>query len=1560
MILVRNRSIPTLTDSFPLIRYLSFSDWCDLLWTHKHDKNFVIDLVNEKVANIPRIREECLHEDKTIEQTSLDLENVFVRLWGAQSEYHRKHARDINIERKKEFILDDEEDDEMTEEEKGFLRKQKEERMLAKAALNKSEKRVEVSLFTRNAFLPLASSRWVESMSLAFQNRLWSLDTFNHCAPFGISGFRFVAKVTEAELKDCRKRALDDILELPNVKLPFKTDRVNFPPMQEIGPSKCPRPEPFIAMKGNAPPRNPNAMNELKKIWNYGRLYFKCKCTLVSDTDYGASPAWFNHLLWSSQAEESCNIWARGGCSGVEAIHRRSAGKDDIDGRHDNCNALSQGTITGGAGTSGTGGSAGGGFIAQSEREMAKLRQGNVVWNFVTKGQHVGNQAKMHGDRKLRCNFCGHLFQGNAGKATRHFTQSKQCKAAGMRVLAEIWNDTNYTFKPATTRWVQRWMADEGVRDTRVAAGAQQQRMDEEESGERDDVQDALDEEEGLKGGVGEGGKADEAVGDPHLPGEEVVMTSRGVSRAGPAPRAPRAKLESARREKRPVGEGDVEVRETAREKRARQTTIDEMYDKENLAEFHDAWLQWIYTKGLAFNAFRGPEFQRVRRAAERVPRTVQFRFPSYRVTAGTEIPSQRGKVASMVSEVRSAFCHTGATILSDGRKARSGKPLVNFLVGGANGALLYATVARDGSVRDTADIVYRRWRAIILSFPAKDVIGFCTDSASNYTAAARRFATDPDADIRRITWLTCPTHVCNLMLSDVGTRVAWVKETIIRARALVRFIKSHGAAFAVFRRMSPRVTLVEPVETRFALVFLMLTCLKGRRDALGSMLHGDAWARIPWERRLVSLAQWQGRGYVLPWVMGTGQEETAGGQEDDEGDVDSEVWGARPAGSFSEHDIEHHVVAFHACRPSRADPVQDVFGKRAVEPRSWPEQTSDADGDGDTSDDEWTDDDEAPVSGDATAERVYFTYGGGPDGMTPHTSVITYDHVEEQEPVGGLRQMDRRWEVRSDSEPEGAEEEEEVGLRDRRFSPSHHRTTGAPEPTRPRTRSASAAERQQTPATEHHEGTGLAEFPEMERTPSGVGVRHRSPSELRTNDFYVGGSSGGLGNLSASRQRGASLSDVLLDDSDVRGHVDRGGAGCPTRQRGGGAAADFAGMGWSFRVYGGAAPTEGGVPTGVEEDGVPTGVEGDGGGEDEEGDGGGEDEDEDEEGSDHGDDGSDGDDGGDHGDDDDYDGNHGDDGDDGDHDGNHDDEGRLALVLRDPSVPTLPLTRPEAFAQAGFDAEDLARLGSHDPFPHTGRRSDERRPPGGAYSPPPYIVDSPRWSGSSLSGIRGREFGPVDGGSAGSMPPPPARSTEGGAGMTTACAPVAGSPPPVAGGVASGWAAHRRVSDRMRADYDAGRGAFAGRLSPRFQVAASSEGGSGRPSVHMAGCMLGLSRSATRRVFIPPPIPARGTAADMQQGQHYTSGEEGLPMRSGSRRHSTVTEVEARLAAEIATGQAALDAIQRQRQTIAAAEAEDEDADTEFEPIDIAVRRHRAVVSAAATVAQAAYISGA
>ncbi|GBG81680.1 hypothetical protein CBR_g32675 [Chara braunii] len=130
-------------------------------------------------------------------------------------------------------------------------------------------------------------------------------------------------------------------------------------------------------------------------------------------------------------------------------------------------------------------------------------------------------------------------------------------------------------------------------------------------------------------------------------------------------------------------------------------------------------------------------------------------------------------------------------------------------------------------------------------------------DSASNYTSAAKLLAKDSDPEIRHITWLPCATYIAKLMLSDIGTRVPWVTDTIFRAQALVRFIKSHGAAYHLFRVKSRRRTLVHPVETRFSFVFFMFVYLLARRNALESMLHDDEWDKIPWESSKRRQALW-------------------------------------------------------------------------------------------------------------------------------------------------------------------------------------------------------------------------------------------------------------------------------------------------------------------------------------------------------------------------------------------------------------------------------------------------------------------------------------------------------------------------------------------------------------------------------------------------------------------------------------------------------------------------------------------------------------------------------
>ncbi|GBG91900.1 hypothetical protein CBR_g53959 [Chara braunii] len=616
---------------------------------------------------------------------------------------------------------------------------------------------------------------------------------------------------------------------------------------------------------------------------------------------------------------------------------------------------------------------------------------------------------------------------------------------------------------------------------------------------------------------------------------------------------------------------------------------------------------------------------------------------------------------------------------------------------------------------------------------------------------------------------------------------------------------------------------------------------------------------------------------------MGTGRGGTAAEDEDEDGDVEPEVWGARPAGSVPEVEIERQIVAFQHSQPSRAHSVRDVFGIRATELRSWPEGGDDVDA---AAADDDIDDDDTPLSSDPTVEWVYFTYGGGRDDMDSFTSVITggapstaqasgssragggrggrsdaevgVDDSGVQQPRGGLRQTGRRWEVRSDSEAEGEAEDEEVPLRDRCFSPSHHPISAHPEALRCSERLALAAGRDGTHDDEDRGG---------ERTPSDVGIRPRSPSVLRTDDFDVVGLGGSLGDFSVEGRRRASPSEVRTDADVVRGPVETEEERDARLDR-----EEEERLGSLPRWEGRFAyldeqrqqremETGGGGGRDIDDSGVlEEAVQGEFGDEGQDAAAGGDSET-------AGDDGQgaavcsrgEGGPGGDG----DMAGVGGDDGPDGDDDDDHspeDDAYRLALVLRYPTIPPL---RPDDTAHTFYDVDALAQALTDDPFAHVSRKSGKRRALVRVYSPPPFEVQSPHWSGSLLSSVRGKESGAAevgsgrrsDGGrdSAGSMPPPPARTPEArvDTGDRTAAPGVAhsgGSLPTVRGGVGGGWSAVRRVGDRLRADYDAGRGVFTGRTPVQTQAA---EGGSGRPSLQMAGRMLGWSGAETRRVLV-------------------------------------------------------------------------------------------------------------
>ncbi|GBG84158.1 hypothetical protein CBR_g38132 [Chara braunii] len=198
---VRERSISPEIHSLPLIDFLSFNDWAELIYVYRHKRSDFIDTLNRMMRATTTVKDAVRVEERTIEANTIEAKSKLIKLWSVDSQFHReKDVRKLAVA--DEVAIEDEED-ELTEEEKEYLKKKDAEMAKTKACLMTSKKKT-FSDVRRNPFLPLASPRWVEIMSTAFSSKIWSLETFNFLAPIDQRGYRLLVSLTQDEMKKRR------------------------------------------------------------------------------------------------------------------------------------------------------------------------------------------------------------------------------------------------------------------------------------------------------------------------------------------------------------------------------------------------------------------------------------------------------------------------------------------------------------------------------------------------------------------------------------------------------------------------------------------------------------------------------------------------------------------------------------------------------------------------------------------------------------------------------------------------------------------------------------------------------------------------------------------------------------------------------------------------------------------------------------------------------------------------------------------------------------------------------------------------------------------------------------------------------------------------------------------------------------------------------------------------------------------------------------------------------------------------------------------------------------
>ncbi|GBG86772.1 hypothetical protein CBR_g42057 [Chara braunii] len=427
--------------------------------------------------------------------------------------------------------------------------------------------------------------------------------------------------------------------------------------------------------------------------------------------------------------------------------------------------------------------------------------------------------------------------------------------------MAEIWNKRKYRFDPSHARKIMNFLKSRGLRDNRCGLGREPEGNEE--------FEDSEEERRAVEGGDNDG-ESD----------AEDMEVRREVERA-------RRKL----RKEKAVDE---------------DSTPDEDADDDDDDEGAD--LGASLDGGLMGDGRRGQEGA-ARAMKEAAGSKKRKRKAKMTTTEARSAPSEpkKSRVLRQTSMLETFdpvdIEATGATILTDGRKSITSDQIVNFLATGPTGAYLFRTVQRDGAVQETAEAVVERWKDVFDKFGVDKVNVICTDSASAYVAASKLLAQE-EVKYSRITWLPCAVHVCILLLSYIAKdgrdgSLGKREDTIIRARAVLRFIREHGATLSLYQRFfaahpssasaaaggsrsAPPSSqrrgreLVYPMQTRFVTHYLMLERLLDRRRALEALMMSDDWLRTAWRRSIFLQARWMlrrmdggGRVMTRMWSWG-------------------------------------------------------------------------------------------------------------------------------------------------------------------------------------------------------------------------------------------------------------------------------------------------------------------------------------------------------------------------------------------------------------------------------------------------------------------------------------------------------------------------------------------------------------------------------------------------------------------------------------------------------------------------------------------------------------------
>ena len=154
-------------------------------------------------------------------------------------------------------------------------------------------------------------------------------------------------------------------------------------------------------------------------------------------------------------------------------------------------------------------------------------------------------------------------------------------------------------------------------------------------------------------------------------------------------------------------------------------------------------------------------------------------------------------------------------------------------------GIFFLGTIDTTGNHKDH-QYVTGQIRPFLEKVGVHNVVQVCTDNAPVITAASRhKFHSCSHLYVQG-----CAAHCLDLFLEDWG-KEEWVKKLVKKARIIFVFIKGHHSSQAIFRRLSPNLSIRLPVEIRFATNFIMIDRLLQVCNALERTIIDNEWPTL-------------------------------------------------------------------------------------------------------------------------------------------------------------------------------------------------------------------------------------------------------------------------------------------------------------------------------------------------------------------------------------------------------------------------------------------------------------------------------------------------------------------------------------------------------------------------------------------------------------------------------------------------------------------------------------------------------------------------------------------